>query len=336
MYIKRHLSFSVIYFYTWRLVLISLFTGTLAIFLYNYLGWQWVAVPWLPVSLIGVATAFYVGFKNNQSYDRNWEARKVWGAITNTSRAFAAAVRAFVNNDFTATPVQQQEIDEEVRTILYRHIGWLYTLKHAMHQRTTWEHMDKASQRQRKGLHTHENSYEQDIKGYLAPEEIKWMSAKNNKATMLLDKQSQHLALLKRRGLIDDFRHMELQNLVTALYDQQGGSERIKNTPFPRQYATSSTIFITLFTLMLPFGMIGEFERLGDGLIWLLIPFNLIVTWVFLLMEYTGDVSENPFEGLLNDVPLHTIVRNIEIDIRDMLDEEEIPEKIKPKYGALF
>ena len=87
---------------------------------------------------------------------------------------------------------------------------------------------------------------------------------------------------------------------------------------------------------MLPFGMIGEFQKLGDGMLWLLIPFNLVVSWVFTLMEYTGDVSENPFEGLLNDVPIRSIVRNIEIDLRDMLAEENLPERIEPKYGALF
>jgi putative membrane protein len=69
---------------------------------------------------------------------------------------------------------------------------------------------------------------------------------------------------------------------------------------------------------------------------WLLIPFNLIVSWVFMFMEYTGDVSENPFEGLLNDVPVRSIVRTIEIDLKDMLEEQDLPEKVKPLYGSLF
>jgi len=69
---------------------------------------------------------------------------------------------------------------------------------------------------------------------------------------------------------------------------------------------------------------------------WLLIPFNMIVSWVFMFMEYTGDVSENPFEGLLNDVPVRTIVRNIEIDLKDMLSEENLPSKCPPFLGAIF
>ena len=38
-----------------------------------------VELPWLPVSIIGTAVAFYVGFKNNSAYDRMWEAPKNLG-----------------------------------------------------------------------------------------------------------------------------------------------------------------------------------------------------------------------------------------------------------------
>jgi putative membrane protein len=131
-------------------------------------------------------------------------------------------------------------------------------------------------------------------------------------------------------------QHIELQRLITELYGEQGRTERIKNSPLPRQYSTSSAIFIVIFTLLLPFGMLNEFQKLGDGMVWMLIPFNLIVSWVFSLMEYTGDYSENPFEGLINDVPIQTIVRNIEIDLRDMLGEEKLPEKVQPIYNVQF
>ena len=82
--------------------------------------------------------------------------------------------------------------------------------------------------------------------------------------------------------------------------------------------------------------MLGEFEKLGESFIWLMIPFNLVVSWVFSLMEYTGDYSENPFEGLINDVPIYSIVRNIEIDLKDMLGETDLPERMKPENDVLF
>jgi putative membrane protein len=207
----------------------------------------------------------------------------------------------------------------------------MYLLKKSLHNRTTWEHNDMASIRQRRALKIDdEEHYEEMMQKYLSVQDQQLIKGKSNPAAQILDKQSQHLAYMKSLGLTDDFRHVELQKLVTELYNEQGKCERIKNKPFPRQYATTGTIFIMIFMILLPFGMITEFLKLGDGMLWLLIPFNIVVNWVFLLMEYTGDVSENPFEGLINDVPVFTIVRNIEIDLREMIgDTNNLPEKIK-------
>ena len=336
MYVKRYLSPLIVYYYSWRMVLFSIFTGIMAIFVYQYLGWQWVAIPWLPVSLVGTATAFFVGFKNNQSYDRSWEARKIWGAITNHRRSFGAAVRAFVVYDPDSHITTKESIQKEIRTIIYRHIGWLYALKYAMAQRTSWEHEDKASKRQRAALHKTQESFDDEIVRYLSLQETAWLKTKRNMATQLLDCQSQHISKLRNQGLIDTYQHVALQDIIASFYDEQGKSERIKNTPFPRQYATTSNLFIIIFMTLLPFGLLTEFLELGEKYMLLLIPFNMIVSWVFMFMEYTGDISENPFEGLLNDVPVGSIVRNIEIDLKDMLGEDGLPEKIQPFYGALF
>lgn len=115
MYVKRYLSPLIIYYYSWRMVLFSIFTGSIAIIAYKYLDWTWVAIPWLPVSLIGTATAFFVGFKNNQSYDRSWEARKIWGSITNHSRSFAAALRAYTLN----SKPSGTESNDDIRAMIY-------------------------------------------------------------------------------------------------------------------------------------------------------------------------------------------------------------------------
>jgi putative membrane protein len=337
MYIKRQLSATIIYYISWRLVLWSLFTGLLAMLTYQYLDWKWVAIPWLPVSLIGTAVAFYVGFKNNQSYDRNWEARKIWGSIVNNSRSFGAAARALISNHKAPT-ISTAEVESEKKKLIYRHIAWLYALRHAMGKHTAWEHQDLASKRQRRyfAKRIDLDKFEAVLNTYLSEDERNWIRTKQNAATQLLDRQSQHVAALRQRGLLDEFEQFELQRFITSFYGEQGGSERIKNSPLPRQYSTSSTIFILIFTFLLPFGMLGEFGKMGESLMWLMVPFNLVVSWVFTLMEYVGDYSENPFEGLINDVPLLTIVRNIEIDLLDMLGEEDLPEKIKPVIDVQF
>ncbi len=338
MYIKRYFSWQILYFISWRMILWSLFTGLLAMFTYIYLGWKWVAIPWLPVSLIGTAVAFYVGFKNNQSYDRVWEARKVWGSIVNLSRSFGAAARAFTT--FAKSKgIPQSDIDNEVRVLILRHIAWLHALKHAMRQRTPWEHDLPASRRQREyfSRHIDFSSFDADSSVCLSKDEIEFIRERKNAATHLLDKQSQHIADLRSRSFIDHFEQIELQRLITDMYAEQGASERIKNTPLPRQYSTSSHIFILIFTYLLPFAMLNEFEKLdGGNLIWLMLPFNLVVSWVFSLMEYTGDYSENPFEGLLNDVPIYAIVRNIEIDLKEMMGDTNVPERMKPVLDVMF
>ncbi len=338
MYVKRYFKYDVVYTISWRLVLWSLFTGLLALTTYQYLGWTWVAVPWLPVSLIGTAVAFYVGFKNNQSYDRSWEARIIWGGIVNSSRSFGAAIRAYVCLENAPSACTQEDVEAEVHTLIYRHLAWLYALKHAMWQRTTWEHQQINSVRQRAYFRKRIDfsSFGEEASDCLSADELAWINTKKNKATQLLDRQSQHLATLKRRGLLDDFRHVALQTIIGELYAEQGRSERIKNSPLPRQYATSSALFILIFTFLLPFGMLKEFASNGPNLIWLLLPFNLIVSWVFSLMEYTGDYSENPFEGMINDVPIQSIVRNIEIDLKDMLGETDLPERTMPVNDVLF
>jgi putative membrane protein len=80
-----------------------------------------------------------------------------------------------------------------------------------------------------------------------------------------------------------------------------------------------------LFALLVPFGTLQEFDKLGDHYVWLTIPFTVLICWVFLTMEKIGEASENPFEGMPNDVPMAALSRTIEIDLREMLDEKEVP-----------
>jgi putative membrane protein len=71
--------------------------------------------------------------------------------------------------------------------------------------------------------------------------------------------------------------------------------------------------------------------------LWLAIPFSIIIGWIYLVMELVGDYSENPFEGLANDVPMLSMCRTIEIDLREMLGETDLPEPIKAtKDGVLM
>lgn len=311
----------------------------------HYFNFDEFHVPWLPISVVGTAVPFYVGFKNNSAYDRLWEARKIWGAVVNSSRMWAATVRGFVTNDFRANHMSEFEIKQIHKRLVYRHIGWLYALRSQLLIPTEWEHINQnkmvrqAAEMRIKnfgvGLFADEIT-KIELSEFLPPEEHDDLINYRNTATQIIDYQSQDLKELRTESAIDDFRHMELQKILNDFYTHQGKAERIKKFPLPRQYGSMSFVFIGIFIFLLPFGMVTEFHKMGDWGAWLSIPFSVIVCWVFLMMELVGDYSENPFEGLGNDIPMLSLCRTIEIDLKEMIGEDQIPEAIAPQEGVLM
>lgn len=324
-----------------KYILIFIVIDIVPILLYKLLDWHWLAIPWQPIALIGIAVSFYLGFKNNSSYDRLWEARKIWGGIVNASRTFTVMSRDFVTNDYSESKLTEAELKTIHRTIVYRHVAWLKAMTYQLRVPKPWEHSAKVEENLRRegGIHHDEDHFEK-LKPYLSEDEYAYLMTKGNKASHLLSLQSKHLLKLKQGNQIEDFRHMELEKMVGELYTLQGKSERIKNFPFPRQYATVNFIFVWIFLILLPFGMLTIFN--DDTSVftstWLVMPFTLLVSWVFILMELIGDYSENPFEGLYNDVPISTMARSIEIDIRQMIEDTGIPEPLEPvgRFGIVM
>lgn len=337
--VKELLQFSgrhLVWLTAWAVLITVLFEVT---------HWEWLSIPWLPLAAIGTAVAFYLGFKNNSAYDRLWEARKIWGAIVNSSRMWGSNVRAYVGNQFTEQQQSEQALQEIHKKLLYRQIGWLYTLRGQLLVPTSWEHISQNKHYKKVaeeykvrwgvGMNDHEITHEQQ-KLHLPADEIARLKAYKNTATQIIDQQSQDLKELRSRNLIDDFRHMELQKILNDFYDHQGRAERIKKFPLPRQYGSASFVFVCIFIFLLPFGIVSEFHKLGELAVWLSIPFVVIVGWVFIMMELIGDYSENPFEGLGNDIPMLSLCRTIEIDLKEMLGETDIPPAIEARGSVLI
>ena len=311
----------------------------------EYSGWDWAKLPFQPISLVGTAVAFYLGFKNNQSYDRLWEARKVWGAIVNSSRAWGSSVSAYISNLHASEDKSEGDINAIQKRIIYRHIGWLYTLRSQLLIPTQWEHIKQrglvgfyAKLRQKKyGLGNLEAGLtEKALLEFLPADEHDRLLNYKNTATQIINEQSRDLKRLREEGLIDDFRHMTLQKLLNEFYVDQGKLERIKKFPLPRQYGGISFILVGIFIVILPFGMLPLFQGMGPAGLILSIPLTALVAWVYLVMELVGDYSENPFEGTSNDIPMLSLCRTIEIDLLEMLGETELPPAIEPKRGVLM
>ncbi|MCB0516767.1 MAG: bestrophin family ion channel [Chitinophagales bacterium] len=302
------------------------------------------SIPWLPISVIGTAVAFYVGFKNNQAYDRMWEARKIWGGIVNDSRTWGMMVDGFVSNFFADEKASEQELHAIKKRLIYRHIAWLYAHRSQLLVPTSWEHISQGGHLGRTAQR-YQNSFgiglidddvtRRELTNFLPQNEYERLINNINTATQIINEQSRDLTKIREQGYIEDFRHMEMEGILRSFYELQGKNERIKKFPLPRQYANMSRYFVGIFIALLPFSMIPELMKANYGL-WLAIPITVLIGWVYVVMEIVGDYSENPFQGMANDIPMLSLCRTIEIDLREMLGEKDLPPAIQAKNNILM
>ena len=339
MHIGNNYKFKEVLFWTRRDIFVLLIIATIPTLAYQLLNCHWLALPWLPIALLGTAVAFVVGFKNNASYDRLWEARRIWGGIVNTSRSWSIMVRDYITTRHAKEPVSESEVSAIHRVIYDRHFAWLTALRFQLREPKSWEAIYKPHNAEYKNrwftVEEHENKMSDALKPYLSDKEFQSVMSKTNKAAQIIALQSQHLKDLLGKGLIEDFRHMELEKILVELLNQQGASERIKNFPYPRQYATLNLWFIKIFVLLVPLGMLQEFAKMGENFIWLSIPFSALSGWIFTTLEKIGESSESPFEGSANDVPITAMSRAIEIDMLEMLNAEHSLKPIAAQNNIL-
>lgn len=330
MYVKRHYSL----WMTIRWSKKSLIFGLLysffitALFFLTHIKFT---LPWEPISVIGIAVAFYLGFKNNSSYDRTWEARKIWGAIVNDSRTFTTGILTLLDTTGSVDSSLQ-------KSIIYRHIAWIIALTHQLRIKKSWEHDEDPLKL--RYTPTFQKSYgdslESKLLRYITPEEWLLYKTKTNVPVHILNKQAEVIKNLRIEGLLSDYKHVWLYQLIGKLYDNQGMCERIKNFPLPRQYASTALLMNYVFCALIPFGLLNIFEGSTDLFIWSTVPFSGLIIWIFFLMDRIGDYSENPFEAAYNDVPITAIARSIEIDLREMMDDINIPEPYPVENGFLL
>jgi ion channel-forming bestrophin family protein len=336
MHIGTHYKLFEFVLWTRRNIYRLLPLGILPVIFYHLLGWHWVALPWTVVALLGTAAAFLIGFKNTQTYNRTWEARQIWGSILNASRTWGVQCRDFIEKN-----------PESVKTLIYRHFAWLTALRYQMREARNWENAGKPHNLEYSRFYQipeRETPMEETLATYLNPDELRYVLSTKNRAAQIISLQSKTLRQLMDSGHLNELTFLELQKLIREFYEHQGRSERIKNFPYPRQFATINRFFIWLFCIMLPFGMLREFEKLNEGMtgllegqmVWLTLPFSVFVSWVFTSLEMVGDATENPFEGGANDVPISQISRTIEIDLREMLGETELPAPIQPMNNIVL
>jgi ion channel-forming bestrophin family protein len=321
--------------WTRRDLYLLIFLGAAPVVAYDVADLRWLGIPWPVVALLGTATAFIVGFKNTQTYNRTWEARQIWGDISSSSRAWGAMSR-----DFLTDPSRSREL-------VYRHLAWLTALRYQMRHPRSWEatrRPNNSEYSRRYSVPEQEVPVEAELAKYLSADDLERVLAAENKAAQQLGLQSKALKDLLADEEIVVPLFVDMQRVMRDLFTLQGRSERIKDFPYPRQFATINRLFVRLFCLLLPFGLLREFEGLDefvDGplqgrMIWFVIPFSVLISWMYTSLEQVGASTECPFEGGPNDVPISQMCRAVEIDMRQMLGEAELPPALKPTNNIVL
>ncbi|MFY9310010.1 MAG: bestrophin family ion channel [Bacteroidia bacterium] len=252
------------------------------------------ALPEMPLTIpafIGTAISILLSFKLSQSYDRWWEARKVWGAIVNDSRSFVIQLQSLT----------AKGNDETIRKIAFRQIAWCYSLGQSL-----------------RGLSPTDN-----LDGLISQEDLNEIKQHNNKPLALLQLNGKDIKQLKETNQLDIFSQLQLDNTLVRLCDAQGKCERIKTTIFPVTYRLflHGIIYLFVITLAVSLRVDGLFET----------PLLIAISTAFFLLEKSAKHMQDPFENKPTDTAVTAIAKTIEINIKQLLKETEIPQPHQPE-----
>ena len=321
MHIGRSYGLAEFLRWTRRKTYILLALSTAQVAAYELLEWRWLAMPWAVAALLGTAASFIVGFKNAQTYNRTLEAQQVWSGIASISRYWG-----LISRDFTGMP-------QAARELVRRHLAWLACVRYQLRTARVWEaaanHYNFEYRARRYTVPEHDVPLESMLRNYLPADDARQLARSHRPALTLIGMQSRAIKELFASQAIPVLQHAEMQKTLKELIDLHSRAERIKNFPYPRQYAVIHTIFVWIFAALLPLGVVREFDKLNEvvggalagHMAWLAIPFSVLVAWMYVALDQVGESTENPFEGGANDVPITHACQQIECELREMLGE---------------
>jgi putative membrane protein len=290
--------------------------------LYQAGEFRWLALPWPVLALLGTAASFIVGFKNSQTYGRTVEALQVWSAIVSASRHWGLICRDFPSAGEPAAGAPAAEL-------IGRHLAWLTAVRYQLRTPRVWEAASSAQNTEYRtrmfDVAEWDLPLESELAAWLPDEVVAAVIASGNVPGALMSMQSRAIKQLYATQAIALLHHSEMQKTLKELIDQHARAERIKNFPYPRQYAIINSLLVWLFALLLPMGMVKEFAQMNaPGIMhgqmgWLAVPFSVLIAWIYLALDQVGESTENPFEGSANDVPITHLCRGLELELWALL-----------------
>ncbi|MEZ4945078.1 MAG: bestrophin family ion channel [Cyclobacteriaceae bacterium] len=249
-----------------------------------------ISVPVGVTAVLGTAVALLLAFRTNQSYERWWEARIIWGAVVNDSRTLVRQCVSFFERS-------NEHYETLVKEMSDRQIIWCYALGESL----------------RKLPFSHR------VIKYKESNEIEAFNIPN----ALLSQHSETLLNAKEKKMVNDFQQVQIDSTIARLCDSMGKCERIKNTVFPKAYSLLIHTIIYVFATMLPFGLSDEYLAVEIGL-------TIGIPIIFIAIEKTSILMQDPFENRPLDTPMTDLAETIEINIKQMIGETEVPENKKP------
>ena len=265
------------------------------------------------VAILGTVIGIVLAFRTNSGYGRWWEARILWGAIVNDSRTWTRQLLEFTGAGENAPTGYQtgtavaEEVVDTIGRMSHRQAAWCYALARTLRGQNPLE----------------------DLSGLLDAEELHSYSQSLHVPNDLLLRQAIELRQLHQRGQLELFQWVELERTLTRLTNSMGGCERIKNTPFPLSYSRIVDTCIYVFVFFLPFSLVNVPSAA-------LIVTSLTLSLSFLLIERVAIYLEDPFHNYPTDTPMLALSRTIEINLRQMLGEDNLPPKCESVDGVLM
>lgn len=279
---------------------------------YVWFGWVQLSITTPPLTIVGVTLGILLSFRSNEAYNRYWEARTLWGSLVNSSRTYARLILTLIppcridGAIATEQPIHPEHAAFH-REMVYRQIAFVHALR----------------------CHLRRVPIFDQINDFLPPSELARLTGERNVPAAILHRAGERLRDAWQRGWLQDFHVMSINDTLTELTNVQGGCERIKNTPIPRGYTFVTHKIVIGYCCALPFGLV---ETLG----WATPIVVLFVAFTFLILDRFGRLIEDPFCADYNSLPLNSLARTIEINLRQRLGESDLPDDLRPVDGVVM
>lgn len=253
----------------------------------------------VPFSLIGMTLAIFLGFRNNVCYERYREGRALWGQVLIAGRNFARQSLTLIE----APGAEQSALH---RRLLYLTVAFAHALRHELRGSDVAE----------------------SLRPLLDAASLERVLAARSPAQSLLLELGGELSQCRRRGWLAPYPALALEGQLDALSTALAGCERIRNTPVPFAYTLLMHRTIFVYCLLLPFGLLE-----GVGLMTPVLAG--VLAYTFFGLDAVGSQVEEPFGTRPHQLPLNALCRTLEIDLRQMLGERDLPEPLQPQRCVL-